>query len=128
GTLRAQAGAVAPSRDQQDRAYWQQTGAQGGTRNLRAYLDRYPDGIYAQTARQRLAAADRDLPRDEREDRAWARARQADTVQAYTQYLQTWPRGEHAEQARQRRNRLINQGQIGNGVIGLDTIIRELVK
>ncbi|MEG4641410.1 hypothetical protein VB636_00705, partial [Paracoccus sp. APAP_BH8] len=27
-----------------------------------------------------------------------------------------------------RRNRLINQGQIGNGVIGLDTIIRELVK
>lgn len=129
GTLRAQAGAATPSRDQQDRAYWQQTGARGGARNLRAYLDRYPNGIYARTARQRLAAAlDRDIPRDEREDRAWNRARQLDTVPSYTQYLQNWPRGEHAEQARQRRNRLINQGQMGNGVIGLDTIIRELVK
>ncbi|GEK66575.1 peptidoglycan-binding protein [Paracoccus denitrificans] len=128
GALRTQAEAVAPSRDQQDRAYWQQTGAKGGARNLRAYLDRYPDGIHAQTARQRLAALNGDAPRGDREDRAWARARQADTVQAYTQYLQNWPRGEHAEQARQRRNRLINQGQLGNGVIGLDTIIRELVK
>ncbi|MDF3855278.1 putative peptidoglycan binding protein [Paracoccus pantotrophus] len=126
--MRAQANAAAPSRDQQDRAYWQQTGAKGGVRNLRAYLDRYPDGIYAQTARQRLAQADRDNPRRDREDQAWQRARQVDTVQSYTQYLQNFPRGEHAEQARQRRNRLINQGQIGNGVIGLDTIIRELVK
>ncbi|MCJ1902680.1 MULTISPECIES: peptidoglycan-binding domain-containing protein [Paracoccus] len=126
--MRAQANAAAPSRDEQDHAYWQQTGARGGVRNLRAYLDRYPNGIYAQTARQRLANADRDTPRGDREDQAWARARQADTVQSYTQYLQNFPRGEHAEQARQRRNRLINQGQIGNGVIGLDTIIRELVK
>jgi len=131
GTLRSQANAAAPSREQQDRAYWQQTGAKGGVRNLRAYLDRYPNGIYAQNARQRLAAAAArgdDAPRGDREDRAWARARQLDTVQGYTQYLQNWPRGEHAEQARQRRNRLINQGQLGNGVIGLDTILRELVK
>ncbi|WP_313351310.1 peptidoglycan-binding domain-containing protein [Paracoccus sp. (in: a-proteobacteria)] len=132
--MRTQANNVAPSRDQQDRAYWQQTGAKGGVANLRAYLDRYPDGIYAQNARQRLAAADNNLSKDEREDRAWARARQTDTVQSYTQYLQNWPRGEHAEQASQRRTRLLNQGQLGNGGtggiggIGLDTIIRELVK
>lgn len=132
GTLRAQANSVAPpNHDQQDRAYWQQTGARGGVRNLRAYLDRYPDGIYARTARQRLnAALDDDFSRDDREDRAWERARQQDTVHAYTQYLQNWPRGEHAPQARQRRDRLVNQNPLGTGGvgIGLDTIIRELVK
>lgn len=133
GTLRAQANSVAPtsSYEQQDRAYWQQTGARGGARNLRAYLDRYPDGIYARTARQRLAAAqDNDAYGYDREDRAWARARQIDSVQSYTQYLQNWPRGEHAQQARRRRNALANQNPLNGGAagIGLDTIIRELAR
>lgn len=135
GPLRQQANAAMPSREQLDREYWDQTGAKGGTRNLQAYLDRYPDGVHAQTARERLARAqdrndddDDRRARDQREDRAWSRARQADTVQAYNQYLQDWPRGEHAAQARQRRTRLLEKGQIGTGVIGLDTIIRELIK
>lgn len=129
--MRAQAGALTPSQEQQDRAYWQQTGAKGGVRNLRAYLDRYPDGIYANTARRRLAELQQDVVTPgEREDRAWARARQVDTVQAYDLYLQNWPRGEHAAQARARRSQLLNQGRVpvDPAIIGLEAIIRELSK
>ncbi|WP_347265853.1 peptidoglycan-binding domain-containing protein [Paracoccus sp. (in: a-proteobacteria)] len=151
--LRDQANAAAPSREAQDRAYWQRTGAHGGERNLRAYLNAYPNGIYARAARNRLAELGgyRDDSADAREDRAWARAREIDSYQSYTTYLQNWPRGEHAAQARERRARLANSGfgagnygygtggygtqpglgygsgQTGTGII-LDTIIRELAK
>lgn len=130
--LREQAGSVSSNYEQQDRNYWQQTGARGGANNLRAYLDRYPDGIYAQTARNRLAEINgggSGSTAGDREDRAWNRARNTDTVQAYTNYLQNWPRGEHAQQARQRRDRLIRQNQSG-GNFGLDaeSIIRELIR
>ncbi|QFQ89685.1 peptidoglycan-binding protein (plasmid) [Paracoccus kondratievae] len=129
-TMRAQAGTQTSTREQEDRAYWQKTGAIGGVRNLRAYLNRYPDGIYAENARARLAAAQEreTLSSDEREDRAWSRARQINTADAYAQYLQAWPRGEHAAEARQRRQRLLNQNPLGTGNPGLDLIIRELVK
>lgn len=136
--LRDQANAATPSRSDQDQAYWQRTGARGGARNLRAYLERYPDGAYARTARARLAQLEGgydDDNADAREDRAWARAREIDSYQSYTSYLQNWPRGEHAQQARERRARLANQGQFGTPLGGqtgtgiiLDSIIRELAK
>lgn len=141
--LRDQANAAAPSRTDQDTAYWQRTGAHGGARNLRAYLERYPNGAYARTARNRLAELEgyQDNGADDREDRAWYQAREIDSYQSYTTYLQNWPRGEHAAQARERRARLANQGQIGGGPLGiplgggqngtgiiLDSIIRELSK
>lgn len=139
--LRDQAGEIAPSRDQQDQDYWQRTGARGGVQNLRAYLNRYPNGLYAQTARNRLAQINGGSAATQNsEDRAWERARDADTVRAYDNYLENWPRGEHSKQARQRRERLIRQGQGGNlgnlgnlgngGDLGLDaeSIIRQLIK
>ncbi len=133
--LRDQAGSVSSNYEQQDRNYWQQTGARGGANNLRAYLDRYPDGIYAQTARNRLAELNGGNNNGgnarQREERAWNRARDADSVQAYNGYLQNWPRGAHAQQARQRRDRLLQQGQFGGGgAFGLDaeSIIRELIR
>ncbi|MDN3712899.1 peptidoglycan-binding protein [Paracoccus cavernae] len=132
--LRDQAGSVSSNYEQQDRNYWQQTGARGGANNLRAYLDRYPDGIYAQTARNRLAELNGNNNGGnarQREERAWNRARDADSVQAYNGYLQNWPRGAHAQQARQRRDRLLQQGQFGGGgAFGLDaeSIIRELIR
>lgn len=116
-----------------DRAYWRQTGEVGGVRNLRAYLDRYPNGIYANNARQRLDAhaartSGNGGSADAREDRAWSRARNANTVQAYTDYLQSWPRGEHAREADERRSRLIRQGQVGGGDLNVETILREFLK
>ncbi|KQB95315.1 peptidoglycan-binding protein [Loktanella sp. 1ANDIMAR09] len=41
-----------------DRDYWEETGARGTPAGYRAYLERYPDGIFADEARNRLAALD----------------------------------------------------------------------
>ncbi|KQI73822.1 peptidoglycan-binding protein [Loktanella sp. 5RATIMAR09] len=41
-----------------DRDYWEETGARGTPAGYRAYLERYPDGIFAAEARNRLAALD----------------------------------------------------------------------
>lgn len=37
-----------------DREYWEETGARGGQAGYRAYLERYPDGIFAQEAQSKL--------------------------------------------------------------------------
>ncbi|SFS19043.1 peptidoglycan-binding domain-containing protein [Yoonia litorea] len=55
-------------REQQDRAYWDETGANGGAANLRAYLERYPDGIFADQARQALGAVTDNAQAQARED------------------------------------------------------------
>ena len=41
-----------------DRDYWEETGARGTTAGYQAYLERYPDGIFANEARNRLTALD----------------------------------------------------------------------
>jgi peptidoglycan hydrolase-like protein with peptidoglycan-binding domain len=80
-----------------DRAYWQATGQGQTEQGLRDYLDRYPDGLFAETAQDRL-----DDFLATREDAAWQAARQTDTAAAYRGYLDDYPRGPHADQARAR--------------------------
>jgi len=53
-----------------DRDYWEETGAGGATAGYRAYLDRYPEGIYADRARDALAAV-----QEANDDEARARER-----------------------------------------------------
>ena len=38
-----------------DRAYWEETGARGDTAGYRAYLNRYPDGLFSDEAKAALA-------------------------------------------------------------------------
>jgi peptidoglycan hydrolase-like protein with peptidoglycan-binding domain len=87
-----------------DAAFWQATGANGGSADLRAYLSRYPEGIYAAEARaalDRLDQADREAAAAE--DRAyWDQVRGADTVEAYRAYLDRYPQGAFAELAEER--------------------------
>ena len=87
-----------------DREFWAATGAAGDEPGLRRYLQRYPDGIFAGLARDRLeaiaeAARQAELARDLA---AWRQARQTDTVQSYRAYLREWPEGEFAADAQQR--------------------------
>jgi peptidoglycan hydrolase-like protein with peptidoglycan-binding domain len=93
--LDAEAARRQAEEDRQDAAYWQETGAAGAEQGLRAYLARYPDGLYAARARAALepfeearraeaAAADR---------QAWDAARGTDTVEAYRAYLAQNPEG-----------------------------------
>lgn len=84
-----------------DRAFWEGTGSGADEPGLRAYLARYPEGIFATLARERLdrieaearAAADR---------AAWSRAEAADSVEGYRAYLAEYPDGAYRSQARNR--------------------------
>ncbi|MDP5361111.1 MAG: peptidoglycan-binding protein, partial [Paracoccaceae bacterium] len=40
-----------------DRDFWEETGARGNEAGYRAYLNRYPNGIFAQEAKAKLGAA-----------------------------------------------------------------------
>lgn len=102
--LEAEARARQAEQERLDQQYWNQTGAAGDEAGLRSYLRRYPDGLFADLAQQRLdvietrrqqtaAAADR---------AAWDRARATNTVHAYEVYLQAMPGGAFVDEARSR--------------------------
>ncbi|SDW92083.1 peptidoglycan-binding domain-containing protein [Roseicitreum antarcticum] len=85
-----------------DRAFWRDVGAAGDEAGLRAYLDRYPEGVFAEVATERLDVIEDARRRDaEARDRAaWLDARDRNTVAAYEEYLAAYPEGEFAATAR----------------------------
>lgn len=96
----------------EDRAFWQRTGITGIEDDLRRYLNRYPSGLFADEAREQLAAIERgrDAEEDERARLAWRLAQDADTVQAYRDFLRRYPDGRFANLARTRIQELRNPG------------------
>ena len=87
-----------------DRAYWEETGARGDEAGLRAYLDRYEDGLFSARAEEELEkieAAQRQRA-EERDRRAWDRAREQNTVRGFATYLEENPRGAFRENAERR--------------------------
>ena len=91
-----------------DRAYWEETGANGREPGLRSYLDRYPDGFYAERATTALAEIEQSkLAQAQRDDRdAWTAARRTDTVRSYDRYLAAQPNGAFRDEATARLNAL----------------------
>lgn len=102
--IEAEERAQREAEERADREFWALTGAAGDEPGLRRYLERYPEGIFAGLAQERLAqfaAAQREQERD-RDLAAWRRARALDTVAAYEAYLRDWPEGEFVANARAR--------------------------
>lgn len=102
--LEAEAAARKAQQDRDDRLYWDQTGAAGDEAGLRAYLKRYPDGLFAEVAQERLAVFE-EARREEAAaaDRAaWDRAVQLGTLSAYEDYLVAYPNGAFVADARLR--------------------------
>lgn len=132
--LRGQANARKDAQRSNDQAYWEQTGGRGGAANLRAYLNRYPNGIHAERARAQLRNLNNDdgrVIRGDRDDRAFAQARNQNTIRAYDSYLKNWPNGKYVRQARENREVLRRrQNRREDEVLSLDpeTIIREFLK
>lgn len=87
-----------------DRAYWTETGAIGDEPGYRAYLDRYPDGLFSNIAKARLGTIEdaRRAEAEEADRAAWARAESADTEAGYLTYLAAYPSGVFADEARGR--------------------------
>ena len=89
-----------------DRDFWRDAGAGADEVGLRAYLVRFPEGLYADLARGRLTelATDRDR-------REWQDARAADTAAAYRRYLRAHPEGLFAEAARARLDEIASAAE-----------------
>lgn len=104
--LEAEARARAAEEERRDRLYWRDTGSGRDEVGLRAYLGRYPQGIFAQVANDRLAQieADRQAQERQRDGNAWAQAQVFDTVESYQDYLRAFPQGIFAAEARARLN------------------------
>ncbi|MBY4893912.1 peptidoglycan-binding protein [Rhodobacteraceae bacterium N5(2021)] len=100
------------ARDRADRAYWQVTGQGASESGLRAYLERYPDGLFAEQAEARIDEIER-AARAEAEARdraAWDVARTTDTVPALRAYLNDFPDGAFQQQAQARIDQLTGSG------------------
>jgi len=87
-----------------DRAYWAETGGVGDEPGFRAYLARYPNGVFAAIATARLAAIDaqRQTQAEAADRAAWSNAQSGDVIAGYQDYLVAYPDGVFAAQARAR--------------------------
>ncbi len=102
--LEAEAARKRAEEERRDRAYWEETGALADEAGFRAYLERYPDGLFAQQATARLGEIEEARRQQARaEDRAaWDRARERNNRNAYRAYLDQYPNGAFTDQARAR--------------------------
>ena len=96
-------------RDAQDAALWAQTGARGTEADYRAYLRKFPKGLYADVARaelQDIEASKRNTAL-EAETRAWDAAQAQDSIEGYKDFMQAYPDGAFAEAALTRINQIV---------------------
>jgi peptidoglycan hydrolase-like protein with peptidoglycan-binding domain len=84
-------------RERADRAYWEDIGRGQDEAGLRAYLERFPDGLFSDVASARLSEIDTD-----RDRAAWESAEAEDTEAAYRGYLDAHGDGAFADRARAR--------------------------
>lgn len=111
--LEAEAEERRQAQARRDQTFWEETGAQGDEAGYRAYLEKFPDGQHAETARQNLDAIEeekRGVAQAE-ERRAWDNARQANGIPAYRNYLDKYPKGTFVEEAKTRIAALRQQRQ-----------------
>lgn len=102
--LAAKAELVRQKEEAADAAFWQSTGANGRVSDLRVYLERYPDGIYAevaQTSLDKISAKAKNAAAAE-DRKAWDVAASNDKIKAYRRYLKAFPEGAFAEEAKAR--------------------------
>ena len=88
----------------EDRNFWNQSGASGDEAGVRAYLQKYPDGLFSKDAKALLAEIERERRRlAEAEERdAWNAAVMQGTADSYLAYLNTYPNGLFREEAQAR--------------------------
>ncbi|WP_334194899.1 peptidoglycan-binding protein [Pararhodobacter sp.] len=106
--LEEEARARAAEQERADRQFWRDTGAGQDEAGMRAYLQRFPDGIFSTVAQQRLdqIEADRRAAAQARDRAAWDQAAQTDTIAAYDGYIRAFPQGAFVDQARTRIQQL----------------------
>lgn len=99
--------------DRQDRIYWSKTGQDGTEASLRAYLKRYPDGIYSEIAHQQIVAFER-MRRAKAaaaERKYWDQVQADGSANAYRLYLKQYPSGAFAPNANSKLAKLEERAQ-----------------
>ncbi|MFW2543015.1 peptidoglycan-binding protein [Primorskyibacter sp. 2E107] len=87
--------------EREDNRLWAQVRGSGDEQSLRRYLERFPDGLHATQARESLSRLEEQRAGNAalQDRRAWDRARDAGTEQAYRAYLSEQPDGAFVGQA-----------------------------
>lgn len=87
-----------------DRAFWAEIDGPEDEAGLRAYLDRYPQGLEATTAKRWLGEIEKaQAEQAAAQDRAaWDEAAATDTVASYKAYLSAYPNGAFSPKAKGR--------------------------
>ncbi|NDR57992.1 peptidoglycan-binding domain-containing protein [Aliiruegeria sabulilitoris] len=124
-------------RDKLDGEAWAAVTGAEDEAGLRTYLERYPEGLYAPIARERLAAIEAAArARAEAQELAdWQAASEAGTVAALNAYLAAHPEGAHAAQARERvavleggDSAAMQQARAVEGALGLNAVTRTMIE
>lgn len=137
--LEAEAEARRLEQERQDREYWQATGTAGDEPGLRAYLKRYPDGLFAEVAQNRLSEyEEQKRAAAAAQDRsAWDQAIALKTAAGYREYLAAFPDGAFAEEARtriealtaeQENSKELQAAKLGEDRMGLNAQTRTLIE
>jgi len=102
--LEVEAERARAAKEREDRAFWAETGAQEDEPGLRAYLERFPDGLFASEATEALAAIEEGKRQQAAaEDKAaWDAATEANTVAGYRGYLTAFAQGAFVAEANAR--------------------------
>jgi len=122
-----------------DRAYWEETGALGTEAGFRAYVSRYPDGLYAEIAADALSLIEEEnRAAAAAEDRAaWDLARTADSLESYLRYLRGHPDGAFKAEAEARITAItqetedqgtIAEAQAQEAALGLNPVTIRLIE
>ncbi len=135
-----QEAAVARAEELQlDRAYWEETAANGGKPGLHSYLDRYPDGFYADQATSQLNLIEENaLAQAGRADRdAWTAARNSNTPRAYEKYIKDFRNGAFRDEAQAQLNALRqeqsnagsnDQARAAEAALGLNVLTARMIE
>jgi Caspase domain len=97
--------AVAADSQSQDGelAFWDQVRGSSSVEELQSYLNRYPNGQFAGTARERIAS----LSASERDASSWNRIKDSRDPDDYRKYLASFPNGQYAGVANARVTSLV---------------------
>lgn len=85
--------------EDEDIRFWRSTGSSGRPDDLRAYLNRYPNGLYSNEARREMDRLGISSSADESD---WDQAFRQDTIASYERYLNAQPRGKFRRDAETR--------------------------
>jgi len=144
--LEAEAARRKAEQEALDRAYWAETGSEdlagdaaSREAGLRAYLKRYPDGLYSEVAADRIKAIEEAQRQaaEARDRAAWDQAEAAGTDAGYRAYLRSFPDGAFAAAARDRiaalsqtdaDAALLQQAAADEAALGLNDITRTMLE